>query len=87
MQMAKTTRARRVRLGAASLALAAAMRNAGTLIAADTDRGRLSKLAPRAERAGAAVRRRPEAVEGMESSRVCADGRAAYPSRAPASTD
>jgi len=31
------------------------MNNAGTLIAADTDRGRLSRLAPRAERAGALV--------------------------------
>jgi len=41
--------------GGKTLALAAAMGNAGTLIAADTDRGRLSRLGPRAERAGALV--------------------------------
>jgi 16S rRNA (cytosine967-C5)-methyltransferase len=41
--------------GGKTLALAAAMANAGTLVAADTDRGRLSRLAPRAERAGALV--------------------------------
>lgn len=41
--------------GGKSLALAAAMANEGTLIAADTDRRRLSQLAPRAERAGAKV--------------------------------
>ena len=41
--------------GGKTLALAAAMENKGTLIAADTDRSRLSRLAPRAERAGAAV--------------------------------
>jgi 16S rRNA (cytosine967-C5)-methyltransferase len=41
--------------GGKTLALAAAMANGGTLIAADTDRGRLSQLAPRAERAGALV--------------------------------
>jgi 16S rRNA (cytosine967-C5)-methyltransferase len=41
--------------GGKTLALAAAMNNAGTLIAADTDRARLSRLAPRAERAGALV--------------------------------
>ena len=39
--------------GGKTLALAAAMDNRGCLIAADTDRGRLSRLAPRAERAGA----------------------------------
>ncbi len=39
--------------GGKTLALAAAMRNAGELLACDTDRGRLSRLAPRAERAGA----------------------------------
>ncbi|MGI8943841.1 MAG: RsmB/NOP family class I SAM-dependent RNA methyltransferase [Qipengyuania sp.] len=37
--------------GGKTLALAAAMDNLGRLIACDTDRGRLSKLAPRAERA------------------------------------
>ncbi len=41
--------------GGKTLALAAAMDNAGTLIAADTDRGRLSRLGPRAERAAALV--------------------------------
>ena len=41
--------------GGKTLALAAAMANAGTLIASDTDRGRLSRLGPRAERAGALV--------------------------------
>ena len=41
--------------GGKTLALAAAMRGRGTLIAADTDRGRLSRLGPRAERAGALV--------------------------------
>jgi 16S rRNA (cytosine967-C5)-methyltransferase len=41
--------------GGKTLALAAAMNNYGTLIAADTDRARLSRLAPRVERAGAVV--------------------------------
>jgi 16S rRNA (cytosine967-C5)-methyltransferase len=41
--------------GGKTLALAAAMQNAGTLIAADTDRARLAKLTPRAVRAGALV--------------------------------
>ena len=41
--------------GGKTLALAAAMENRGTLVASDTDRGRLSKLAPRAERAGAGM--------------------------------
>jgi 16S rRNA (cytosine967-C5)-methyltransferase len=41
--------------GGKTLALAAAMQNAGILIAADTDRARLSRLAPRAERAGALI--------------------------------
>lgn len=41
--------------GGKTLALAAAMENRGRLIAADTDRARLSRLAPRAERAGAVV--------------------------------
>lgn len=39
--------------GGKTLALAAAMANRGRLIACDTDRTRLSRLAPRAERAGA----------------------------------
>lgn len=41
--------------GGKTLALAAAMQNLGTLIASDTDRGRLSRLAPRAARAGAGM--------------------------------
>jgi 16S rRNA (cytosine967-C5)-methyltransferase len=44
--------------GGKTLALAAAMDNRGTLLACDVDRGRLSKLAPRAERAGAIVETR-----------------------------
>ena len=40
--------------GGKTLALAAAMDNRGTLVASDTDRKRLSELAPRAERAGVA---------------------------------
>jgi 16S rRNA (cytosine967-C5)-methyltransferase len=39
--------------GGKTLALAAAMNNRGILVASDTDRGRLSRLGPRAERAGA----------------------------------
>ena len=41
--------------GGKTLALAAAMENRGTLVASDTDRSRLSRLAPRAERAGAGM--------------------------------
>ncbi|MEO6094073.1 MAG: RsmB/NOP family class I SAM-dependent RNA methyltransferase [Novosphingobium sp.] len=41
--------------GGKTLALAAALANRGTLIACDTDRGRLSRLTPRAARAGAYV--------------------------------
>jgi 16S rRNA (cytosine967-C5)-methyltransferase len=41
--------------GGKTLALAAGMDNRGTLVAADTDRGRLSRLGPRAQRAGALV--------------------------------
>jgi 16S rRNA (cytosine967-C5)-methyltransferase len=41
--------------GGKTLALAAAMQGQGTLVAADTDRGRLSRIAPRAERAGALI--------------------------------
>ena len=41
--------------GGKTLALAAAMENRGALVASDTDRGRLSKLAPRAGRAGAGM--------------------------------
>ena len=41
--------------GGKTLALAAAMDNRGTLIATDADRARLSRLPPRAERAGATI--------------------------------
>ncbi|WP_120717780.1 RsmB/NOP family class I SAM-dependent RNA methyltransferase [Tsuneonella amylolytica] len=41
--------------GGKTLALAAAMDNRGRLVATDTDRARLSRLAPRAERAGAGL--------------------------------
>jgi 16S rRNA (cytosine967-C5)-methyltransferase len=41
--------------GGKTLALAAAMGNEGVLLATDTDRARLSRLAPRAERAGATM--------------------------------
>ena len=44
--------------GGKTLALAAAMDNRGTLLACDTDRGRLQRLPPRAERAGAMVETR-----------------------------
>jgi len=41
--------------GGKTLALAAAMDNRGSLLACDTDRSRLSRLPPRAARAGAAI--------------------------------
>lgn len=41
--------------GGKTLALAASMENQGRLIACDIDRGRLSRLGPRAERAGATM--------------------------------
>lgn len=41
--------------GGKTLSLAAAMDNRGTLIASDTDRSRLSRLRPRAEKAGASM--------------------------------
>ncbi|MCB2076129.1 MAG: RsmB/NOP family class I SAM-dependent RNA methyltransferase [Novosphingobium sp.] len=41
--------------GGKTLALAAAMDNRGTLIASDTDRSRLSRLDPRAQRAGLSI--------------------------------
>lgn len=41
--------------GGKTLALAAAMRNAGRLLAADVDRARLSRLAPRAAAAGVTI--------------------------------
>lgn len=44
--------------GGKTLALAAAMQNTGRLVACDIDRARLSRLAPRAVRAGASVETR-----------------------------
>ncbi|KLI63727.1 RsmB/NOP family class I SAM-dependent RNA methyltransferase [Aurantiacibacter marinus] len=41
--------------GGKTIALAAALANEGTLVAADTDKRRLSQLEPRAERAGAQI--------------------------------
>lgn len=41
--------------GGKTLQLAAAMANAGAILACDVDRARLSRLAPRAERAGATI--------------------------------
>lgn len=41
--------------GGKTLSLAAMMQNKGALIASDTDRGRLSQLGPRADRAGAGM--------------------------------
>jgi 16S rRNA (cytosine967-C5)-methyltransferase len=41
--------------GGKTLALAAAMDNRGRLLACDTDRGRLGRFAPRAERAGVSI--------------------------------
>ncbi|MGE3691438.1 MAG: RsmB/NOP family class I SAM-dependent RNA methyltransferase [Novosphingobium sp.] len=41
--------------GGKTLALAAAMDNRGSILACDTDRSRLSRLTPRAERAGATI--------------------------------
>lgn len=41
--------------GGKTLALAAAMENRGRLVASDTDRGRLSRLGPRANRAGVTI--------------------------------
>ncbi len=41
--------------GGKTLALAAAMNNSGALLACDSDRGRLARLDPRAERAGVAM--------------------------------
>ncbi|UZK69968.1 RsmB/NOP family class I SAM-dependent RNA methyltransferase [Sphingomonas sp. S1-29] len=43
--------------GGKTLALAAAMANQGDLLATDTDRGRLQRLPPRAERAGVTIAR------------------------------
>ncbi len=53
--------------GGKTLALAAAMRNEGTLVAADTDKRRLSQLGPRAERAGVQIAREVLLDPGKEA--------------------
>ena len=53
--------------GGKTLALAAAMDNRGRLIACDVDRGRLSRLSPRATRAGVAVIEQRLLNPGQES--------------------
>jgi 16S rRNA (cytosine967-C5)-methyltransferase len=57
--------------GGKSLALAAEMANQGRLIACDADRARLSRLAPRAERAGAAIETR--LLDGNNEAAALAD--------------
>ncbi|CAN5393969.1 RsmB/NOP family class I SAM-dependent RNA methyltransferase [soil metagenome] len=60
--------------GGKTLALAAMMENQGRIVACDTDRGRLQRLAPRATRAGVAIaesrlldpNKEAEALEGLE---------------------
>ncbi len=52
--------------GGKTLSLAAAMENRGILVAADTDRGRLSRLSPRAERAGVSIVREVLMNPGQE---------------------
>ncbi len=52
--------------GGKTLALAAAMRNDGTLIAADTDRGRLDAMEPRLARAGVTIVERRMLNPGKE---------------------
>jgi len=60
--------------GGKTLALAAMMENQGRIVATDTDRGRLQRLAPRATRAGVAIAesrlldpgKESEALEGLE---------------------
>jgi len=57
--------------GGKTLALAADMQNEGRLIACDTDRARLAKLAPRAARAGATIEIR--LLDGGHEARLLAD--------------
>jgi 16S rRNA (cytosine967-C5)-methyltransferase len=56
--------------GGKTLALAAAMANRGRLIAADTNRDRLDRLAPRAERAGVSIVERVLLNPGKELVRL-----------------
>ncbi|WP_120078404.1 RsmB/NOP family class I SAM-dependent RNA methyltransferase [Aurantiacibacter odishensis] len=53
--------------GGKTLALAAAMANEGALVAADTDKRRLSQLGPRAERAGVLIAREVLLDPGKEA--------------------
>lgn len=63
--------------GGKTLALAAAMCNRGALIACDSDRARLSRLPPRAERAGAAIIETVLLDPGSETERLVVwEGRA-----------
>lgn len=65
--------------GGKTLALASAMDNRGALLAADVDRARLSRLTPRAERAGASIvetrlldpNREPEALADWTGAADC----------------
>ncbi|WP_137897297.1 RsmB/NOP family class I SAM-dependent RNA methyltransferase [Sphingomonas sp. 2SG] len=65
--------------GGKTLALAAAMRDEGQILAADIDRGRLSRLAPRAARAGVTIvetrlldpRREAEALADWQDAADC----------------
>jgi len=58
--------------GGKTLALAAAMANDGTLVAADTDRRRLSQLPPRAERAGVHIAQTVLLNPGQEADALAA---------------
>jgi 16S rRNA (cytosine967-C5)-methyltransferase len=60
--------------GGKSLALAAAMADRGTLLACDTDRGRLSRLPARAERAGASLLE-PRLITPARAAEALADWR------------
>jgi 16S rRNA (cytosine967-C5)-methyltransferase len=59
--------------GGKSLALAAAMRNQGEIVAGDIDQGRLAQIGPRAERAGATIILPRPAAAGEMFDRVLVD--------------
>lgn len=58
--------------GGKTLALAAAMQNKGRLVASDTDRGRLSAMLPRLERAGVTIVE-PRLLDGNREAAALAD--------------
>jgi 16S rRNA (cytosine967-C5)-methyltransferase len=58
--------------GGKTLALAAMMENEGRLVACDTDRGRLSRMPPRLERAGATIVQ-PRLLDGGNEAALLAD--------------